>query len=43
MATVIKQIIIFLASDQSVQEDGCFGIKVMRQVALQASKPRQKV
>ena len=43
MATVTKQIIIFLASDQSVQEDRCFGINVMHEVALRASKSRQKV
>ena len=42
MAIVIKQII-FLAPNQSVQEDGCFGINVMHQIALQASKLRQKV
>ena len=42
MATVIKQIIIFLAPNQSVQE-GCFGINVMHQVALQVSKSHQKV
>ena len=42
MTIVIKQIIINLALNQSVQEDGCFGINVMHQVALQASKSRQK-
>ena len=43
MAIVIQQIIIFLAPNQSVQEDGCFGINVMHQIALQVSKSRQKV
>ena len=43
MAIVIKQTIIFLAPNQSVQEDGCFGINVMHQIPLQASKSRQNV
>ena len=43
MAIVIKQIIIILELDQSVQEDGCFAINVMHQVALQTIKSRQKV
>ena len=44
MAIVIKQIIIILASDQYVQEEGCFAIMwCTKYIALQVSKSRQKV